>query len=330
MSIKIGIIGATGIVGSEFISLLEERKISVTDLYLFASEKSDGKKIRFKDKNIRVEKLEKSKLENLDYSFFCSSEEISKKFIPVAAANDICCIDNSAAFRLHRDVPLVIPEINPHALENHKNIIANPNCSTIIALMALFPLHQRFGLSGFCVSTYQAVSGVGLAGIEALKQDMVGNFALSQDIFGEQILQNAIPKIGQFSLNGYSSEELKMSNESRKILSLQKLKVSSTCVRLPILRAHSMSIIARFRSPFDLDEAEQILSTNEHIDYFPNAFPTPLKQACKNNVGIGRLRKDTFLKNAATMWAVGDQIRKGAALNAIQIMEHLAHAKYQG
>ncbi|MDR1527971.1 MAG: aspartate-semialdehyde dehydrogenase [Puniceicoccales bacterium] len=329
MSIKIGIIGATGIVGSEFISLLEERKISVAGLCLFASEKSDGKEIHFNGENIRVEKLEKSKLKNLDYLFFCSSEEISKEFIPMAAANNICCIDNSAAFRLHRDVPLVIPEINPHALENHRNIIANPNCSTIIALMALFPLHRRFELSGFCVSTYQAVSGVGYSGIEALKQDIAGNFALSQDIFGEQILQNAIPQIGQFSPNGYSSEELKMSNESRKILSLPRLKVSSTCVRLPILRAHSMSIIAKFRNPFDLNEAERVLSTDEHIDYFPNAFPTPLKQACKNNVGIGRLRKDTFLKNAATMWVVGDQIRKGAALNAIQIMECLEH-KHRG
>ncbi|MDR0693410.1 MAG: aspartate-semialdehyde dehydrogenase [Puniceicoccales bacterium] len=329
MNIKIGIIGATGIVGSEFISLLEQRKISVTDLCLFASEKSDGRKIHFNGKGIGVEKLEKSKLRDLDYLLFCSSEEISKEFIPVAAENNICCIDNSAAFRLHQDVPLVIPEINPRALENHKNIIANPNCSTIIALMALFPLHQRFGLSGFYVSTYQAVSGVGHSGIEALKQDIIGNFSLSQDVFGEQILQNAIPKVGQFSSNGYSSEELKMANESRKILSLQRLKVSSICVRLPILRAHSMSIIARFRNPFDLDEAERVLATNEHIDYFPGAFPTPLKQACKNNIGIGRLRKDTFLKNAATMWVVGDQIRKGAALNAIQIMEHLEHTRYQ-
>ncbi|MDR2432784.1 MAG: aspartate-semialdehyde dehydrogenase [Puniceicoccales bacterium] len=317
MSIKIGFIGATGIVGSEFISLLEERKISVADLCLFASEKSDGRKIHFNGKSITVEKLEKSKLKNLDYPFFCYNEEISKESISMGAENNICCIDNSAAFRLHRDAPFVIPEINPHAIENHRNIIANPNCSTIIALMALFPLHQRFELSGFCVSTYQAVSRVGYSGIEALKQDIVRNFALSQEVFGEQILQNAIPKIGQFSFNGYSSEELKMSNESRKILSLQKLKVSSTCARLPILRAHSMSIIAKFRSPLDRGEAEQILSSNKHIDYFPNAFPTPLKQACKNNVGIGRLRKDTFLKNAATMWVVGDQIRQGVTLNAI-------------
>jgi aspartate-semialdehyde dehydrogenase len=196
MSIEIGIVGATGIVGSEFILLLEERKLPVANLRLFASEKSDGRQIHLGDKSFVVEKLEKSKLKNLDYLFFCSSEEISKEFIPVAVANNICCIDNSAAFRLHRDVPLVVPEINSHALGNHKNIIANPNCSTIIALMALFPLHKRFGLSGFCVSTYQAVSGVGLSGIEALNQDIAGNFALSQDIFGEQILQNAISKIG--------------------------------------------------------------------------------------------------------------------------------------
>ncbi|MDR2779254.1 MAG: aspartate-semialdehyde dehydrogenase [Puniceicoccales bacterium] len=328
MSIKIGIVGATGIVGSEFILLLEELKLSVSDLRLFASEKSDGRQIYFNGNGFVVEKLEKSKLKNLDYLFFCSSEEISKEFIPVAVANSICCIDNSAAFRLHQDVPLVIPEINPHALRNHKNVIANPNCSTIIALMALFPLHKRFELLGFCASTYQAVSGVGNSGIEALHRDIGGTFAMSQDVFGEQILQNAIPKIGQFYSNGYSSEELKMLNESRKILSLQRLKVSSTCVRLPILRAHSMSIIARFKKSFDLGEAERILSTNESVDYFSNTFPTPLKQTGKNHIGIGRLRKDTFLKNAATMWIVGDQVRKGAALNAVQIMEYLEHTKH--
>jgi aspartate-semialdehyde dehydrogenase len=325
---KIGVVGATGIVGSELILLLKEKKIPVVDLRLFASEKSHGKTLNIDNDAFSVEKLEKSKLTNLDYLLFCSNEEISKEFLPTAAQNNVCCIDNSSAFRDQPDIPLIIPEINAHQLMGHKNIIANPNCSTIIALMALYPLHQQFRLSGFCASTYQAVSGVGYSGIEALWRDEEQDFSLSKNVFGEAILHNAIPKIGRFAPDGYSSEELKMLHESRKILSYPELKVSSTCVRLPILRAHSISIIAHFEKPFDLDLAEQILSANKNIDYFPsNSFPTPLKQTGKNNIGVGRLRKDTFLENAATMWIVGDQIRKGAALNAIQIMEYLETLK---
>ncbi|MDR1413583.1 MAG: aspartate-semialdehyde dehydrogenase [Puniceicoccales bacterium] len=328
MNLQIGIVGATGIVGSEFLSLLAERKIPVGTLRLFASEKSEGKLINFGDYFISVEKLEASRLKNLDYLFFCAGAAVSEKYVPVAAANGICCIDNSSAFREYEDVPLVIPEINPHALGTHKNIIANPNCSTIIALMAMFPLHQQFGLRRFCAATYQAVSGVGCGGIRALEQDMDGPHTLSREIFGEQILFNAIPKIGSFAPNGYTSEEMKMLHESRKILSLPHLRVSSTCVRIPVKRVHSIAAIAEFDKPFEIHLGEQVLRENSSIDYFTsNEFPSPTRQENMDNVAVGRLRVDTFLDNGASMWIVGDQVRKGAALNAIQIMEHLEQLK---
>ncbi|MDR2737820.1 MAG: aspartate-semialdehyde dehydrogenase [Puniceicoccales bacterium] len=322
--LRIGIVGATGIVGAELIFLLETRGTPISELHLFASEKSGGKSIEAWGKSFSVKKLEKSALQNLDYMFFCSTEEISLEFIPTAAANGICCIDNSSAFRERSDVPLVVPEINHGDLANHGNVIANPNCSTIIALMAIFPLHTAFGLRGFCASTYQAVSGVGRGGMEALRLDNSGDFTLSREIFGEQILHNAIPKIGKFLPNGYSTEEMKMLNESRKILSLPELAVSSTCVRIPVARAHSMSIIAQFNLKPTLELVEDILAESEFVDFYSgDSFPSPLRQSNADSIGVGRLRADSFLENALSMWVVGDQIRKGAALNAVQIMEYI-------
>ncbi|MDR1401831.1 MAG: aspartate-semialdehyde dehydrogenase [Puniceicoccales bacterium] len=324
MNLRIGIVGATGIVGMELLSLLEERKISVAALRLFASEKSTGKRVYFSGQTFPVEKLEMGKLENFDYLFFCAGTSVSREFIPAAAASGICCIDNSSAFRGYDDVPLVIPEINPHALLGHKNIIANPNCSTIIALMAIFPLHQMFGLRRFCAATYQAVSGVGCSGMRALEEEIADSHSLAEKIFGERILSNAIPKIGDFSPNGYTSEEVKMLNESRKILSLPDLRVSATCVRIPVKRVHSIAAIVEFHEPFDMRLGEQILQQNNSIDFFQhNEFPCPLRRENMDNVAVGRLRSDTFLDNAVSLWIVGDQVRKGAALNALQIMEKL-------
>jgi aspartate-semialdehyde dehydrogenase len=321
MKVKIGIVGATGIVGSELIALLNERHVRVAELRLFASEKSVGKKINWQGSWIGVERMEKSRLKNLDYLFFCAGKEVSQEFLP-AAANGVRCIDNSSAFRDRPDVPLVVPEINPGALDGHRNIIANPNCSTIIALMGLFPLHKAFELERFFASTYQAVSGVGRRGLESLERDRLGNFALSKEIFGEKIEGNAIPFVGQMLPDGHTSEEMKMLNESRKILSFPGLKVSSTCVRIPVERAHSIAVVAQFKKSFDLGQAEEVLANDSHIDYFPHhSFPTALGQSHGDRVGVGRVRMDACLDRAVAMWIVGDQIRKGAALNAVQIME---------
>lgn len=324
MSKKIGIVGATGLVGTELLSLFEEREVSSQELRLFASDKSFGKIVRCNEQEYEVERLVKDRLLGLDYIFFCSTKEVSNEYVPFAAENEACCIDNSASFRQDPKVPLVVPEINKEDARKHNGIIANPNCSTIIALMALFPLHKLFDLTGFCVSTYQAVSGVGYKGIKSLIDDSNKENSTSSSVFGEQILHNAIPKIGDFFEDGYSSEEIKMLNESRKILSLQNLKVSATCVRVPVVRAHSMSIIAQFRKKVDLDMAKESLASADGVDFFDRGtFPTPLKQAGRNNISVGRLRVNTFLENSLEMWVVGDQIRKGAALNALQIFEFL-------
>ena len=324
MSKKIGIVGATGLVGTELLSLFEEREVSFQELRLFASDKSCGKIVHCDEQEYEVERLVKDRLLGLDYIFFCSSKEVSREYVPFAADHGACCIDNSASFRQDPKVPLVVPEINKEDARKHKGIIANPNCSTIIALMALFPLHKLFAMTGFCVSTYQAVSGVGYKGIKSLIDYSNKENSTSASVFGEQILHNAIPKIGDFFEDGYSSEEIKMLNESRKILSLQNLKVSATCVRVPVVRAHSMSIIAQFRKKVDLDMAKEGLTSADGVDFFDRGtFPTPLKQAGRNNISVGRLRVNTFLENALEMWVVGDQIRKGAALNALQIFELL-------
>lgn len=324
MSKKIGIVGATGLVGIELLSLFEEREVSFQELRLFSSDKSCGKIVHCDKQEYEVERLVKDRLLGLDYIFFCSTKEVSNEYVPFAAENGACCIDNSASFRQDPKVPLVVPEINKEDARKHNGIIANPNCSTIIALMALFPLHKLFDMTGFCASTYQAVSGVGYKGIKSLIDDSNKENSTSVSVFGEQILHNAIPKIGDFFEDGYSSEEIKMLNESRKILSLQNLKVSATCVRVPVVRAHSMSIIAQFRKKVDLDMAKESLDSADGVDFFDRGtFPTPLRQAGRNNISVGRLRVNTFLENALEMWVVGDQIRKGAALNALQIFELL-------
>lgn len=318
---NIGIVGATGSVGEELLSILEHSKIEVNNLKLFASERSNGTKVRFRGNEIIREPLNKDSAKGLDYMFFCTEASISQQFIPIFSKLGTICIDNSSAYRLSINVPLVIPEINSKTLKKHDNVIANPNCSTIIALMALYPLHKQFTLNGFCVSTYQAVSGTGKNGIMALENDLKGEHELSIETFGCQIAYNVIPRIGQIDTKGYSLEENKMQDESRKILEIEELKISAMCVRVPVLRAHSMSMFASFKKPFDLNIAIEILKHNRCIDFYENeTFPCALQYSNKDKCGIGRLRKDEFLDNGSSFWVVGDQIRKGAALNAFQIM----------
>lgn len=322
MDRKIGIIGATGSVGTELIKLMEEHNVVPSSLRLFASEHSVGKTLRLHGVDYVVEALSEDKLCNLDYAFFCSDAEISRQYVPMAASYGVCCIDNSSAFRTCPDVPLIVPEINAHAISRDARIIANPNCSTIIAMMALAPLHRAFTLSGFCVSTYQAVSGMGNQGIQALHDDIDGQSEQAYNIFGAPIAYNAIPQIGQFQESGYSSEECKMLYESRKILGNEHLRVSATCVRIPVWRAHAMSVIAQFVNPLTMSHVIELLENTPGVQYLHDPeYPTPLKQSKKNDIAVGRLRLDSFLDNALSLWVVGDQIRKGAALNALQIME---------
>lgn len=321
MKKKIGIVGATGLVGKELLLLLEEKKVSFNSLRLFASERSKGQTVRFRDQSISIELLSEEALKDLDYLFFCSTDDISKTWVPIATQQGICCIDNSSAFRMDSDVPLIVPEINPEALlSSNSLIIANPNCTTIITLMALHALHHQFGLRRFMASSYQAVSGAGTAGIQALTSTGPQRDVIATQTFGEPILNNAIPQIGSFSDNGYTSEEVKMLNESRKILDLPHLKVAATCVRIPVLRAHSVSISAEFQSPISLAAATAALQNDPDVEFFSDhTFPSALRQSHHDKVGVGRLRLNTCWDNALSLWAVGDQIRKGAALNALQI-----------
>jgi aspartate-semialdehyde dehydrogenase len=319
--LKIGIVGATGLVGRELISIIERSGLGVDKFEVFASDRSSGTSISFRGDPILISQLSEDLALDLDYLFFCTRSEISAKFIPIFAERGIICIDNSSKFRLVDGVPLVIPEINLAALNDHKNIIANPNCSTIIALMALAPLHNAFGLRGFCVSTYQAVSGAGKNGVTSLIDDMNGDSELSMKIFGHQIALNVVPKIGEIDEIGYSTEEQKMCNESRKILAKNDLKVSAMCVRVPVMRAHSMSIFASFSVTPNLSEAKNILKENRYVDFHgEDSVPCPLDSGWNDFCSIGRLRPDSFVENGLSMWVVGDQIRKGAALNAFQIM----------
>ncbi len=327
--INIGIVGATGLVGEELISIINNSFIEIKECRLFASEHSEGIKKNIRGTQSTVNKLDTNSANGLDYIFFCADNNVSKNFIPLFSRQGVICIDNSSAYRLSPEVPLVIPEINSQDLKKNCGIIANPNCSTIIALMALYPLHRLFQLNGFCVSTYQAVSGVGKNGILALHEDLEkDNHELSNKIFEKQIAYNAVPKIGNIDELGYSTEENKMCYESRKILNIEDLKVSAMCVRIPVLRAHSMAIFASFEKTFDLKLAKEVLSNVDYLDFYDGVdFPCAVEYSKCDKCGVGRLRNDAFLSNGASLWVCGDQIRKGAAMNAFQIMTTLESFK---
>ncbi|MDR1255717.1 MAG: aspartate-semialdehyde dehydrogenase [Puniceicoccales bacterium] len=319
--LKIGVVGATGLVGQELVSILEQSELEVSGIKFFASERSSGTFLSFRNQNYPTTELRENDAPDLDYMFFCTCPRISAKFIPIFSERGIICIDNSSKYRMQADVPLVVPEINAHALKGHGNIIANPNCSTIIALMALAPLHNAFELSGFCVSTYQAVSGVGRSGVSALMDDLAGEHGTSMATFGQQIAFNALPQIGKIDETGYSFEEKKMCDESRKILNRNELRISAMCVRIAVMRAHSMAIFASFKKQIDPVQAENVLKQDKNIVFHGDgSFPCPIDVDGKNICEVGRLRMDSFIENGLSMWVVGDQVRKGAALNAFQIM----------
>jgi len=331
MSFHFGIIGATGAIGKELLILLDELNITLESLKLFASQSSQGKKINFRGEEIPLLPLNKRAFEGLDIAFFCAGSAISKEFAKAATESNTVVIDNSSAFRLDPQVPLVIPEINPEALQNHQGIIANPNCSTIIALMALAPLHKEFGLQRFFASTYQAVSGAGNKAIGELQSQLKSwssNENISKpEVFPHQIALNLFPHVGDFGPDGHSSEELKMLNESRKILNLPNLSVSTTCVRVPVLRAHSIAITAQFEKLPSIDRAYAALKNTPGIEVIDNPtknhYPIPQTASKNINCQVGRLRKDAALENGLSLWVSGDQLWKGGALNAIQIAQEI-------
>jgi len=327
----VAIVGATGAVGVEMLLCLEQRNFPLSKLTLLASSRSAGKQVDFRGEKITVQELTHDSFGGIDIALFSAGGGISLEYSPSAAAAGAVVIDNSSAFRINPDVPLVVPEINPDAAKNRPlGIIANPNCTTIISLMALKPLHDAFGLKSVIASSYQAVSGSGAQGIIEL-EEQVRAITLGEPftpkVYPRQIAFNVIPQVDVFTDNGYTKEELKMLNESRKILGLPDLKVSCTCVRVPVYRSHSVSITASFEKPVDADSARAAYAGKAGVqvvdDPSNNIFPVPLDTTGKDDCLVGRIRKNIVLDNALDIWVVGDQVRKGAALNAVQIAEIL-------
>jgi aspartate-semialdehyde dehydrogenase len=328
MAYKIGIVGATGAVGQELIALLSQRSFPVAELKLLASARSAGKTITYGDQQWIIGEACEEAFAGLDLVFFSAGAGTSRELCPAAVKAGAIVVDNSSAFRMDPDVPLVVPEVNPHAVREHKGILANPNCSTAIALMGLAPLHQAFGLKRFIACTYQAVSGTGVKGMIELEEQVrawTRGEIREPSTYPHPIAFNVFPHVDVFLDDGYTKEEMKMCNESRKIMGLGDLAVSTTCVRVPVLRAHSIAIHAEFERPVDLAAARAAIDAFPGVrledDVQANRYPVPVDLAGQWNCAVGRIRKDKVFGNGLALWVVGDQLLKGAALNAIQIAE---------
>lgn len=327
----IAVAGATGAVGREILACLEQRNFPVGRLRLLASARSVGKTLPFRGEEIPVQELTKDSFAGVDIALFSAGGGTSKEFAPAAAAAGAIVIDNSSAFRMDPEVPLVIPEVNPLDVRSvPKGIIANPNCTTIITLMGLTPLHREFGLLNIIASSYQAVSGSGAQGIAELEsqvQAIVAGQPVVKNVYPHQIAFNVIPQVDTFEENGYTREEMKMQNEGRKILHLPSLNASVTCVRVPVYRSHSVAVTATFVKPVDVEHARVCIDAAPGVrvcdDRATALYPTPLDTSEKDDCLVGRIRRDLVSDNGLTFWVVGDQVRKGAALNAVQIAEIL-------
>ena len=324
---RIAVVGATGMVGREMLTVLEERNVNVTELYPVASESSIGKTIRFKDKEFRVISMEKAVALKPDFALFSAGASTSLEWAPKFAEVGTVVIDNSSAWRMDENTPLVVPEVNLAAAGNGAKIIANPNCSTIQLVVALAPLHKAFGLKRVVISTYQSVSGTGKAAMQQLEEEENGK-AASNPAYNYPIHRNCIPHCDVFLDNGYTKEEMKLVHESRKILGLPDLRVTATAVRIPVNGGHSESVNVTFEKPATVSEIREVLSKSEGIvlqdDPSINLYPMPLNAHRKDDVFVGRIRKDESEKNAFNLWIVADNLRKGAATNAVQILEKLA------
>ncbi len=332
---RVAILGATGVVGTQMRQCLEERNFPVSELVPLASAKSAGKTLTFRGEEVEVKEAKPEAFDGIDIVLGAAGDGIAKALLPEAAARGAVCVDNSHAFRLDPDVPLVVPEINPEDIQNHpRNIIANPNCATIIGLVPTYPLHKAAGLKRMIVSTYQAASGAGMPGLTELTRELKvlaeGGEVGDTSPFAYQLAMNLIPQIGSFKDEGYTSEEWKMQNEGRKIMHLPEVRVNCTCVRVPIMRSHSESITLEFENPLSPDEAREILSAAPGVKVVDDPanlrYPMPLDTSDQDLVFVGRIRRDLSAAdgvNSLTFFCCGDQIRKGAATNAVQIAEYL-------
>jgi aspartate-semialdehyde dehydrogenase len=326
----VAIVGATGAVGAELIQLLEQREFPLRGLKLLASPKSAGKVLKFKGEQIPVEAISKNSFRSVDIALFSAGASTSREYAQEAVSAGAVVIDNSSAFRMEPDVPLVVPEINSADLGKHRGIIANPNCTTIIALMALYPLHKVFRAQRVIASSYQAVSGAGAKAIHELalqSQSFFSGEPTTPEVFPHPIAFNVFPQVDVFLENGYTKEEVKFVNESRKIMHHPTLRASITCVRVPVFRAHSVAIHAEFELPVSVERARDVLAKFQGLELVDDPgskrYPMPLLVAGKDNCQVGRVRADSALDNGLAFWVCGDQLLKGAALNALQIAETL-------
>jgi aspartate-semialdehyde dehydrogenase len=325
---QVGIVGATGAVGQELIRLLVARSFPASDVRLLASARSVGKTVAFGGKTLTVQEAKPGAFAGLDVAFFAAGGPVTRALAPDAVKAGCVVIDKSSALRMEPDVPLVIPEINPQELRRHKGIIANPNCSTAVMLMGLWPLHQAFGVKRVIIATYQSVSGTGTEAVKELDAQVRAHVAgqpVEKKVYPYQIAFNCIPQVDSFGADGYTGEETKMMQESRKIMGLPNLKVSATCVRVPVVQAHSIAVSAEFEGPVDLAKARAAIAAFAGAELVDDPaktrYPTPLDFTRKVKCGVGRLRVDTAFENGLSFWVSGDNLWKGAALNAIQNAE---------
>ena len=327
---KVAILGATGAVGREMMKILAERDFPVSELHLLASPRSVGQKIAWKGQELTVELAEDKAFAGMDIVLGAAENDIAKKFAPAIVKAGAVFVDNSSAFRMDPNVPLIVPEINPEDVKNHKGIISNPNCTTIVSLVAVNALNQDSPIQSMIASSYQATSGAGAGGpielmneVEALREGK----SYAPKVFQYQIAYNVIPQIGGEAFDGYTSEEMKMQNEGRKIMHLPELKVSYTCVRVPVIRSHSVSIVIRTKEKISVERARELIAGAPGcrlVDDLKNKqYPMPLDTSDQDTVFVGRIRDDLTSNNGLNIWCCGDQVRKGAATNAVQIAELL-------
>ena len=323
--ISVAVVGATGMVGRTFLKVLEEEKLPVDKYYLFASKRSAGQKINFMGEEYVIEELNENSFDRgIDIALFSAGGSTSEKFAPIAASKGCVVVDNSSAWRMDENVPLVVPEVNPEDIKKHKGIIANPNCSTIQAMVPLKPLDEKYRIKRVIYSTYQAVSGAGMGGWSDLENGLKGE---APQKFPHPIANNCLPHIDSFLDNGYTKEEMKMVNETRKILGRDDIAITATTVRVPVFNSHSESINIEFHNSFDLKELVEVLKNAPGVvvqdEPENNVYPMAITATGSNDTYVGRIRRDFSVENGVNLWVVADNIRKGAAANAVQIAQKL-------
>ncbi len=327
----IAVVGASGLVGRKILEVIQERNFEVGKVVAIASDASAGKELNINGKTFKLHKLEPHIFKNLEFAFFSAGGTVSREWAPKAAADGAIVIDNSSAFRMQEDVPLIVPEVNRQDMFKNKGIIANPNCSTIQLVTVLKPLDNVFKIKRVVVSTYQSVSGAGNKGISALENELRNLDSKTISPFPHKIAHNAIPHIDIFFDDNYTREELKMINESRKIMGKKDLAITATCVRIPTMTGHGESVNIEFDKKVNVDEIKEILSSSKGVtvtdDPSQNLYPMPITSAEKDDVFVGRIRTDSSVKHGINLWIVADNVRKGAATNAVQIAEEYVKGK---